>query len=132
MQKVTITKIYTTDKDKQGNPLKSKKGYPYTRMSIKCAEHGDNWISGFKNKDNENWKEGDTVEIVITENGEYLNFEVPEVKEVASGQMDKILIELRFIREGVKRLLDKEEKGYLYPEPNDERPAGQTIDGGGF
>lgn len=81
MQKVTLTKIYTTDKDKAGNPLMSKTGKPYTRMSIKTEEYGDKYISGFKNKANESWKEGDTVEVIIEEKGEYLNFSMPKEED---------------------------------------------------
>lgn len=91
---VTITKIYTTDKDKQGNPLKSKKGAPYTRMSIKTQEHGEKWLSGFQNADNKEWKEGDTVEIVVKENGEYLNFETPKKEDKVVEVMEKVLNKL--------------------------------------
>lgn len=89
--KITLTKVFTTNKDKEGNELKSKKGVPYTRMSIKANEYGDKWISGFQNKDNKDWKEGDTVEVEIKENGEYLNFETPKKEDIASGQMTNIL-----------------------------------------
>lgn len=92
--KLTLTKVYTTNKDKEGNELKSKKGIPYTRMSIKAQEYGDKWISGFQNKDNKDWKEGDTVEVEIKENGEYLNFETPKKEEVANGQITDILNKL--------------------------------------
>ena len=78
MQKVKITKIYRTDKDKQGNLLKSKDGKPYAKISIKTEENGDRWIGGFQNARNKDWKEGDVVEVKIIQNGEYLNFETPK------------------------------------------------------
>lgn len=90
MTKVTLTKIYTTDKDKSGNPLKSKTGNPYTRLSIQTKEYGDKWISGFQNKSNQNWKEGDTVEIIIKENGQYLNFETPNKEDVMMAMIQEI------------------------------------------
>lgn len=95
---VKLTKIYTTNKDKAGNELKSKKGAPYTRMSIKTEQHGDKWISGFKNKDNAGWKEGDTVEVNIVENGQYLNFETPKVEDKNNEKLDKILFMLTGIK----------------------------------
>jgi hypothetical protein len=77
-QKVKITRIYKTDKDKMGNPLKNAKGLGYTRMSIKTEQHGDEWISGFENSFNKDWKEGDTVDVAIEKTNskgkEYLNF----------------------------------------------------------
>lgn len=94
IQKVTITTVYTSNKDKQGNPLKSAKGYPYTRMSIKTKEHGDQWISGFQNKDNQNWKENDTVEVIIKKNGQYLNFETPKMEDKVGEHMAKVTLAL--------------------------------------
>lgn len=77
MEKVTLTRVFATDKKKDGTPLMSKKGKPYTRMGIQCKEHGEKWISGFKNADNSEWKEGDVVELTLVQNGEFLNFELP-------------------------------------------------------
>lgn len=102
MTKLTLTKVYTTKLDKEGNELKSKKGIPYTRMSIKAQEYGDKLISGFQNKDNKDWKEGDTVEVEIKENGEYLNFETPKKEEVASGQITEMLTKILNIQQTVK------------------------------
>lgn len=91
MEKVTINKIYTTDKDKQGNPLISKQGKPYTRLSIKTNEHGDKWISGFKNAVSGTWKEGDEVEITITQKGEYLNFDTPKKDDKVVEMLSQLL-----------------------------------------
>lgn len=90
MTKLTLTRVFTTDKNKDGTPLMSKAGKPYTKMSIKAKEYGDKWISGFKNKQNEGWKDGDIVEAIIKENGEYLNFELPKKDDVVTGEIGKI------------------------------------------
>lgn len=79
--KVTLTRVFATDKNKDGTPLMSKLGKPYSKMSIKCAEHGDKWLSGFKGKENEFWKEGDQVDIIVKQNGEYLNYDVPKAED---------------------------------------------------
>lgn len=80
MQKVKITQIFKTNKDKNGNILKNKDGREYTRMSIKI-EGNESWISGFENKDNSSWKEGDEVVVNIEKvtQGDkvYLNFKNP-------------------------------------------------------
>jgi len=101
MNQVTLTKIYTTDKDKQGNLLKSKTGNPYTRLSIQTKEYGDKWISGFQNKSNQNWKEGDKVEIVIKENGQYLNFETPNKEDVLMAMVQELNTRLRKVEDKV-------------------------------
>lgn len=79
---VTITKIYKSNKNKDGEFLLNRNGENYTKLSIKTTEHGEKWLSGFQNDTNKDWKEGDVVEIEITENGEYLNFKtIDNLKE---------------------------------------------------
>lgn len=52
----------------------SKAGKPYTSLSLKVESRGDKFINGFGNASNEGWKVGDSVDILIEEKGEYLNF----------------------------------------------------------
>ena len=81
---VTITKIY--DKERT-----SKAGKPFISRAIKTNEHGEKWLSGFKGKENEGWREGDTVEVEITQNGEYLNYAVPKFqKGGTSGDLNRV------------------------------------------
>lgn len=79
MTKVKLTAVYINETDKNGNQFISREGKPYKKMSIKTEQHGDKYLSGFVNKANQNWKKGDEVEIVVKENGQYLNFEVPKL-----------------------------------------------------
>ena len=76
MTKVHITKIYKSAKDKDGKPLITKAGKPYTRLAIQVDDdqYKGQWISGFDNYQTKDWKEGDTVEIEITRSGQYINF----------------------------------------------------------
>lgn len=67
IKKVLLTSVYRTEKDKKGNPLKTKDGKPYTRVLIKSEEYGDQLISGFGGDWNKDWKEGEEVTIEITE-----------------------------------------------------------------
>lgn len=46
----------------------SKAGKPYVSVGIQVAEFGEQWINGFGNKENAQWKEGDQVELTITDN----------------------------------------------------------------
>jgi len=77
MEKLKITKIYRSTKDKNGNALTTKDGRNYERVAIKCDKYGDKWLSGFGNSQNKDWQEGDEVEIEIEKKGEYLNFHLP-------------------------------------------------------
>lgn len=79
--KITLTRVFSTDKNKDGTPLMSKLGKPYSKMSVKCVEHGDKWLSGFKGRENEHWKEGDQVDVIVKQNGDFLNYEVPKAED---------------------------------------------------
>ena len=63
-------------------PKTSISGENYTSVSIKSKEYGDKYLSGFGNKDDQNWKVGDVVEVlvkqVLKDGKEYLNFEMPK------------------------------------------------------
>lgn len=79
-EKVTISRIAHFDKDKSGNPLKSKMGKPYTRCMIELTDGRK--VSGFGSAKTQGWSAGSEVEIEITPNGEYLNFSVPKVENI--------------------------------------------------
>lgn len=79
MQKVTLTFIKATER------TSAKTNKPFTSLSIKTQEHGEKYLSGFQNKDNKDWRVGDTVEIEVKESEKldkegkpYLNFETPK------------------------------------------------------
>lgn len=78
---------FTTGKD--GQPLKTSTGRPYTRIIIQTEEH-EKPLSGFENDENRNWKAGDTVEIDVKQNGEYFNFSTPKKEVLQSKQMEQM------------------------------------------
>lgn len=78
MQKITLTQVYTSSKDKSGNPLKFSSGEPYSKVAVKAQEYGDRWISGFLSEGNSKWKIGDVVEVEVEEKGDFLNYKIPE------------------------------------------------------
>ncbi len=130
---VKLTNVYVTDKDKEGNLLMSKAGKPYTRMSIKTEEHGDRWISGFKNKGNESWKQGDTVEVIIKENGQYLNFDTPKPNDVNNEKLEDIMKMLTEIKLDVKAIKERTKRnvGEMSPDEvpqDDEMPDFNKVD----
>ncbi len=98
-EKLTFVKRDSTDRE--GNPLISKQGKPYTRMSIKVASRGDRYLSGFANVSNADWEVGDEVDVVITESDKldktgkpYLNFSQPKPADAANEGISKILDKL--------------------------------------
>jgi hypothetical protein len=101
--KITLTKVFTTDKKKDGTPLISKAGKPYSSMSIKCVEHGEKWLSGFKGKENEFWKEGDQVDVIIKPNGEYLNYEVPKAEDKLAMRVSALEVDVMQLKNSLAR-----------------------------
>lgn len=101
--KVKLTKIarYTTDKNNQPLILKSGKnaGKPYTSVRVQTDQHGERWISGFGDDINAKWTEGQEVEIVVEEKGQYLNFNMPSkvgvLAETVKAQ-ESVLTEIAF------------------------------------
>lgn len=95
MNKITITRVFTSDKSKEGVPFKTKDGKPYTKLALKCVEYGESWLSGFQNARNANWKEGDTVEVLITtqtgkDGKTYYNFSVPKTEDLLADRVSKL------------------------------------------
>lgn len=117
--KITIKSINTFTKDKSGNPLMSKMGKPYTRMSITTEEH-DKPLSGFANAQSNTWKVGDTVDVEVTENNGYLNFATAKASPTGLSIEDRDRL-LR-IEIGVQKLLSlaqpKDDSGW---EPVDSK-----------
>ena len=117
MAKITLTKVFRSNKDKEGKELIGKNGRPYEKLGLKAQEYGDRWISGFGNRTNQNWKEGDQVEVEIEEKGQYLNFKTIDKEEVQLNEMKTILtnIAVQMTTLGIKidkigRMLEGEKK----------------------
>jgi len=92
--KLVIEKLTRTDKNKEGQPLVNKQGKSYTRLSI-CA--GGVWYSAFGGTWNDSWKVGDTIEVKVTENGQYKNIEAPKAT-------DSLEANIKDLQERVKHL----------------------------
>jgi hypothetical protein len=109
--KVTLTTINRRDKT-------STAGKPYVSLGIKTQEHGDKWLSGFGNKRNAGWKEGDDVEIEVVEkvvgDKTYLNFEMPKLPEGYQFPSE-MKEELNIIKTMLGRII------YLIENPNQKK-----------
>ena len=75
---ITLTRVFRSKTKRDGTPLVTSTGKPYTSLRIQCNEYGDKWLSGFDGQQTSSWKEGDTVEVEVEQKGDYLNFSVPK------------------------------------------------------
>lgn len=129
--KLNIVRIVRKDTDKEGKPLVTKDGRPYTRLAIQAKEYGAKWLSGFSAPWNDTWVEGQIVEIEVEQKGEYLNI----VKPDPFGQLSKAVFDLNVRIGKLETRIDTLEKSDATPqtivstftpaqmyEPPDEEP----------
>lgn len=115
MEKQIITSLISYDKDRTGNPLMTKDGRPYTRLSIQTNLHGQQKLSGFASPATKDWRIGSEVEIKVTEargtNGAvYFNFEVPKKDEQALSSVKSLEITVLLLKnrvEAIEKYLDQ-------------------------
>ena len=86
---VKILKIHRSNKDKDGNAYMTKatpnspsRAYERVGIQVNDEKYTGKWLSGFGNRENAGWQVGDTVDLDITQNGQYWNFKIlsPEDK----------------------------------------------------
>lgn len=93
IQKLTLTKIYRSDKDKNGKLLVTKDGRAYSKIAVKTKEYGDKFISGFSSYWNKDWVEGQVVGAVVEPNGDFLNLKKPDpIAELEEKLTKRILV----------------------------------------
>ena len=102
MEKIKLTKISHYDKDRDNKPLINRNNKPYTRCLI--VDDKGRRISGFGSAITQAWGEGDMVELEITQNGNYLNFKIPD-QRVSREEFDLLKHDIKFC---------KDEIGYLH------------------
>ena len=115
MQKIKLTKVYRNDKDKDGKPFVSKEGRPYSKIAVKCVEHGDQYLNGFSAYWNRDWIEGMVVETEIEEvvigGKTYLNLKKPDPLaelEARVTELERLISLIMSQPQGVNDKKDKE------------------------
>ena len=129
MEKIKLTKISHYDKDRDNKPLINRNNKPYTRCLI--VDDKGRRISGFGSAITQAWGEGDMVELEITQNGNYLNFKIPN-QNVTRQEFDILTKKVKFCKDEIgflhKKfegldLKNKVEEIDLGPEPGEEVEA---------
>jgi len=108
---VKIKSIFVNDKKQNGEPYVDKNGRPFKRAVLE-TEDGKKASKILPEKYGakdlaiiEEWKKGDTVDVIFEENGEYMNFKIPnktdqvaEKTEGLEGRVDILEREMRFLK----------------------------------
>ena len=114
-----LTDIRQITTDRAGVPLRTRDGRLYTRLLIKAENYGNQWISGFANKQNYNWKVGDLVNIEIQEvqkDGQtYLNFRTQDRIDLLEGRIATLEIQIRNLMGSQEPKKEKEQLEELPP-----------------
>ncbi len=75
-------------------------------IKVSSPKYADKWISTFKTKGTENWKEGDEVEITVSEKNGFYNFDVGDVLTLESLDARIKKLEARSINEPEIDIID--------------------------
>jgi len=85
MEQVIITKVYKSDKKKDGQEFKTKDGKKFWRVAIQTDRHGEEWLSTLAFKEDDKamkLKEGDEVMLKVEDTDYGLNFRLPSRLDV--------------------------------------------------
>lgn len=80
IEQVKITKVFTSDKKKDGAEFKTKAGKKFWKVAIKTDKYPDNWYTAFAFDQGDEvmgLKEGDEVKVVLWKDGDWYNFKLP-------------------------------------------------------
>ncbi len=117
MKKITIEKCFIRAENKQGVPFRTKQtNKPFKMISLLTTEFKPKYISAMiwdGNSPLNLVQEGQTLEVIVTENGEYLNFELPK-KEDLLEQRIKALEDAVFTKKSFGKVNNDEQ--YLVPD----------------
>lgn len=128
--------FFTTKKD--GTAYIDKNGKPFRRASFKVKEYGENFVYGNVFDPKIDWKDGDEVELIITE-GEYkgqksISFEIPQKNQELLMRIEKLenamtLVKLKLKEHESKLMPDKPSNvvgtNIDYPEMVEEPDFGE-------
>jgi len=136
-----IVSHFVNDKNKEGVPFKTKKGEPFSKVTIKIEanpknpkEWDDKYISGLSfnaTDDCLSWKPGDEVDILIEKNNEFWNFKTPSrlnlLENTVKQAVKDIEILKAFMVSGIKDEVDN--KFPTIKEDETSRNLNQLLNG---
>lgn len=102
IETVNLTKVYVNDKNKEGKAFITKNNKPYWKIAIQTDVYGERWISDliFDPEDvRRSWKVGDQQNIIVEEENEYLNFRMPEEKDMMMLRLDDLERRVKMLEE---------------------------------
>lgn len=105
LETIRVTKIFKSDKDKAGNPFKTKTNKPFWKVAIKTEKYGDDWFSCLCFREDApemKLEEGVEYTLNITESNGYKNFNLPLKADLLEGRVTKLEDTVRKIISHIK------------------------------
>ena len=93
--KTTPTRVYISEKNKEGQPLVDKRGQNYTKVAIQIPEYKNTWVSslcypGKYERPELSMVEGQEYWLNITENGDFVNFRIASKTDILEKKIDEL------------------------------------------
>jgi hypothetical protein len=91
--KVIITKVFISDKSKDGKAFVDRNGKPYKKVGIQTNIHGPQWLSCLSFRDTDPVRElteGQSADIIVEQNGQYLNFSIPSRLDLLEARVSEL------------------------------------------
>ena len=94
MQRARLTKVFVSDKNRDGVEFKDKNGRKFWRMAIRTEQTGDTWHSSLYYKEEEipQWNDGDEVTLILEKSGDFNNFRAPSRLDVLEQRVNALQI----------------------------------------
>lgn len=123
LKQVTIEKIATSDKKKDGSPLVDKNGKSYWKVGIKVDGQWANALSYNLDKDREVLQEGATVSLLFEQHPTYgLQFRIPGKLDLLEERVKKLESYHQNTVAVAEDEGDVEVEDEPLPEPNQDYP----------
>ena len=98
-KEITIKTIYKNTERKDGTKLVTSKGDPYMKVTIKTINDTTLYRNSFRESDiSRLWDDGETHQVLVEQNGEYLNFTPADAPNNTDKLLREILKEIKEIK----------------------------------
>ena len=113
MEKLTLTKVFKSDKNKEGVEFKSKKGEKFWKVAVQFDKYPNEWFSCLAFAEDDyvmKLNEGDE-RLFVLDRGEYNNFKLPTRLDVLESRIEALERGTRPVQKIGESILNKAELG---------------------
>ena len=90
LEKIKLDAVFINSTKADGNPYITSKGAPFKIAVIKWDDKQASKMVFDDDDPVTKWQQGDEVEVVLKQNGEYTNFDLPKQADLLEQRMDRL------------------------------------------